>query len=520
MKNKSNRLIVTSGYNYTAGFSWIAAGEILNQPNIKEGVPLSMYYDTRRVLSFLLAWRQFPLFNGVSGRTGQWIAFGVDRMRSELGIRAERVRIAGNCDVQIPAQNLSAIVLLEQLGIIKCEHLNQSNPTWPTLADLEQLRLDATLLPTELGGGPAGYFNRHSFQSSNLFYRLADWLNLPELEQPFNPFLPSVESDLKQAQASLSQTWGGQRTATQASPKPDSSLHGGLWFSKGGYIRSKVDLSEAFRVGEVCYEKEAITSPNELTTLAQPLYQLLRQFHSSLTNYSGSGMSEAKAFELANRWMTQKLSFEQASVIANRLILDWNEGQSSIYSPVGVLIKRLETALSSAVPRSYSRRVTSNTFHASFGNKTTHLTSLKTVGQKGQGYSPSPGRKTIAWLEDAESLRAYEDGQNRETACLSSERNANDRGKDKDKEEINPDALWQQTLETLSTRLTPGKFQLLEGSRLEILSADAQNLVVRLVGEWQLRQLGQVDLNIIRLTLGQSLGQPAWKLRFTAQSVI
>ncbi len=522
--NKSNRRIVTTGYNYTQGFSWVEAGKILNQPNIKEGVPLPMYYDTRRVLSFLLAWRQFPLFNGMSGRAGQWIAFGVDRMRSELGIRAERVHLSAGSRAE--KEKLSSIELLIELGLIEYRHLDRKNLIWPTQADLEQLRLDAVLLPTELGGGPTGYFNRHSFQASSLFYWLSDRLNLVQLEQSFNPFLPSVESDLKQAESNLRQTMSGRSDGTQASSKPDSSLHGSLWFSKdkagdnrqGDTLSHRVVCSEKhISLGKVIYDEGALAG--ELLSQPQPLYQLLRQAHRSLVRYRGPGINHAKALELAEGWLTQQLPFGEASAIVERLISEWNNGQSDLYSPLGVLIKRLEMALSSSAPRSYSRRVTSNTFQAFSGSKTTRTAFLKTVGQKGHGYSPGPSPKTIARLEDAGSPCSCEDGQSQETACLIPERNAKATDKDKNKEEINPDALWQQTLEKLNTRLTPDKFQLLEGSRLVILPSGEQSPVVRLVGEWQLRQLGQVDLNIIRLTLGQSLGQPAWKLRFTAQPV-
>lgn len=336
-KIMAQRRIVKTSYNYTQGFSWASAECILDKPEIKSQIPLYMYYDTRRVLSFLLAWRQFPLFNGMSGHSGQWLAFGVDKMRSELGIRAERVRLPVYRQGKLsPAkwlekENLSSLVLLERLGIVECHHLDKNTSAWPTYDELEQLRLDAAMLPAELGGGPDGYFHRHSFQTSSLFYRLADWLDLSDSDQPFNPFLLTFESGLKQAGSNLSHTLNGQSKPTQARPRSDSSLHGDSWSGKDGSKQQKPGLSEvAYSKAEGTHISEEPSFPDDLLLQAQPLYQLLRHAHYSLAGYNGSGMSEVKAVELANRWVGQELAFEQASAIVHRLTSDWNSARNNI----------------------------------------------------------------------------------------------------------------------------------------------------------------------------------------------
>lgn len=288
-------------------------------------------------------------------------------MRSELGIRAERVRLSGQRSrkaIVNPAKwperedQSSSLVLLERLGIVECHQVEKNNLNWPSYTDLEQLRLDAALLPPELGGGPGGYFHRHSFQTSSLFYRLADWLELSECNRFFNPFLPRIESDLKQARSNLSQTSNGQSSPTQASPGSDSSLHVDSWSGKDGYEQLNHGLIEVASSKDDCAQlKDECSLQDALLPQAQPLYQLLRQAHQSLTGYNGSGMSEAKANELANRWVARHLPVEEASLIVQQLISDWNNAQSNIYSPIGLLIKRLEAALSQPSSRTANKRL-------------------------------------------------------------------------------------------------------------------------------------------------------------------
>jgi hypothetical protein len=421
-------------------------------------------------------------------------------------------------------------VLLERLRIVECHHLGKTTPAWPTYNDLEQLRLDAAMLPAELGGGPDGYFHRHSFQTSSLFYRLADWLALSESDQLFNPFLLTFESGLKQAGSNLSHTLNGQSNSTQASPRSDSSLHGDAWSGKDGSKQQKPGLIEiAYSKAEGTQIPEEPSFPDNLLPQAQPIYQLLRHAHYSLTGYNGSGMSEVKAVELANRWIGQELSFEQASVIIHRLTSDWNSARNNIYSPIGVLIKRLEVALSLPALRTPDKPLpptTSQTFSYS-GNEARRPAFLNTFGRRrhhpfmpnhssysikpfgreksvGVGISPEQSAQT----EPLEAYNPYQDVQSREKYCSGSSGFTGN--------EIELDKIWQQTLEKLAVNLPPMKFQLLDASRLELFLANELHPVLKLNRQWQLSQLGEVDLSIIRLTLRRFLGEQAWKLSFTS----
>ena len=209
-RRREKREGMKTGYDYTSGWSWELAGQILARPEVKTRLetinrethadPL-VRADDRRVLSFMLYWSAFAPF-----RAANIVAIGTDKMQAELGISWDRVRVGletrrsadsrtrqpdptrrkANSNIWrligagvLYCYSLATLGLLEETETDRGLGLAKTAPAWSdALADLQNLH-DALLhLPKE-EGGQGQFFGRRCIQytkTAGNFYRLPDWV--------------------------------------------------------------------------------------------------------------------------------------------------------------------------------------------------------------------------------------------------------------------------------------------------------------------------------------------------------
>jgi hypothetical protein len=139
---------------------------------LTEGLGLSM--PCLVVFALIIAWCHFPLFKGMRGRKGQWMALSLERASREVSMRPQRFN--------------ECVAQLVEAGLI--ERGRAGEGLLISEDEFYLLRLDATQLGQELGEGQQGQrtlWSNRSIQRKNHLYQLKV---IPDTGLPlFNPFL-------------------------------------------------------------------------------------------------------------------------------------------------------------------------------------------------------------------------------------------------------------------------------------------------------------------------------------------
>jgi hypothetical protein len=139
----------------------------------KQTIQADLLFGCKRVLSLIIAWCHFPLFNGLSKRQGRWMVLATVHCSHELRMRVAYFR---ECVEELEAAGL---IVTGQAGNGMLERYA-----------FEQLRYDCTNLEELLGSEATKYYwSRQSVQTKTLVYRLAEEVELDKTLATFNPFI-------------------------------------------------------------------------------------------------------------------------------------------------------------------------------------------------------------------------------------------------------------------------------------------------------------------------------------------
>lgn len=210
--HKHSRAARRTGFNYRQSEYWIAAGSLIEEQAARP-VAVELRFGCQLVLSLILAWMNFPLFNS-GARQGDWMTLGCDRMCKELRVTSRNV--------------LSYMYELERAGLVLPGRVGTgliSRLEFDTLkADIPQL---ADHLAPDLAGKDVAcdYWQARCVQQKSTFYRLKPGISRPSLPS-FNPFQPEARAE--RTEKDLGRTWDGPEKDVQGSFLNDSTSFPGL----------------------------------------------------------------------------------------------------------------------------------------------------------------------------------------------------------------------------------------------------------------------------------------------------
>jgi hypothetical protein len=162
----------STGYPYRYSL-YFKAAEKLIQTQTTGLIPADMLADCKLVLTLIIAWCNYSLFNGEgSSRKGEWMTLSRVMMARELGKQDARI---GECLGELARVGLIRYGLAgEEFGVISAE-------------EFDWLAYNCKYLPRVQASLAAGWWGARSCQKKRtLFYRL---LVMPqEVLPPFQPF--------------------------------------------------------------------------------------------------------------------------------------------------------------------------------------------------------------------------------------------------------------------------------------------------------------------------------------------
>ncbi|HEX2912208.1 MAG TPA: hypothetical protein VH186_15470, partial [Chloroflexia bacterium] len=140
----------------------------------------SLLFGCKQVLSLIIAWCRFPLFNGISNRQGRWMILATAHCSRELRMRVSQFR---ECVEELEAAGL---IVTGQAGNGMIERYA-----------FEQLRYDCTNSGKLAGTEASKYWGRHSVQTKTLVYRLGETVELDSTLPAFNPFISGKDENIE-----------------------------------------------------------------------------------------------------------------------------------------------------------------------------------------------------------------------------------------------------------------------------------------------------------------------------------
>lgn len=190
-----------TGFDYMHSPYYTVADRIVRQAALgRADLSESTRLDCIRALTLIIAWLNFPLFRQVAN--GRWMTLGVDRMREELKMRADRLRInARNEKAQAESvfYLLQSLGILQRVGVVPDALAGGGGETGGSIvppgsiaqSEFDALKSRARLLTRDQGGD---YITWRCFQpGKTLFYRLKESISLESDNlPPFNPFLQAI----------------------------------------------------------------------------------------------------------------------------------------------------------------------------------------------------------------------------------------------------------------------------------------------------------------------------------------
>lgn len=463
---------------FAAAEALVKSAPIAIAPSMQTGCAL--------ILSLLIAWMRHPLFGRLGGRSGAWVAFGVDRIMCEL--RTEfRTR---NTELMAHLYQLERSGLV-QIGNVRTGMIDQE--------DFKLLKSDLATLPPELGGGPGGYFPSHCFLTNTNIYRLKVELPLtPSLSLPVE-FTPSLPKSLTPSRRGKSTEGVGK---VIANPSPTPSQEGNT--SEGvsdepltpsqplpgsingleGDKRPEKEFPNPFPSGhDSDYESDndndslglevEETNKEELTGLLpgqQIVYKLLLGIHHRLPNSESQPIAENTARDLAARRGSSPLGVD-AALDATRKTMR----ETLVEKPVGYFIRCFEDQCN---------------------GRWRQATELARSKKKRRGSQRSfPAAQAVLNGHDEPGLEPVTVEVEEEIPAPMIHI----------PQEKLPE-LWQEVKQDLAGRyrLSANVLEALEGSRLAL---DGEQPVVILRYAWQKAGLSFADRSTIGLAIHQRLGQ-------------
>lgn len=165
-----------TGFDYVNS-SYFAEATRLIEKYAEPFISEELLFGCKRVLSLIITWCNFPLFNGWSNRQGHWMVLGTAHCARELKMRIANFK---NCVVQL---ELAGLIVTGRAGIDVL-----------TRPAFEQLQYDCSIVEKDFGKEAATFWSRHSIQSKTTVYSLPEQLELDLTLPASNPFI--VRKDL------------------------------------------------------------------------------------------------------------------------------------------------------------------------------------------------------------------------------------------------------------------------------------------------------------------------------------
>jgi hypothetical protein len=299
--HKHSRASRRTNFNYQQSEYWAAAGRLIEEQAARP-VAVELRYGCQMVLSLILAWMHYPLFNGTGGRGGEWMTLGCDRMCKELRITGRNV--------------LSCMYELERCGLVLPGRLETGIIS----------RLEFDTLKADIPMLASSFWQARCVQQKSTFYRLKPGVARPSLPV-FNPFLSQTGPE--RAEKDVGRAWEGPEKDLQSSfelEEPPERASEVLPTSFSGLHDSEYEHDMKI---EKVLEKEM--GPDQLEK-----YTFLRSIHEMFPGSRCGEMLDQAAVRLSSQYEmpTIKAAFKKVS-------RDWSRNGHLIENPVALFISQL-----------------------------------------------------------------------------------------------------------------------------------------------------------------------------------
>lgn len=468
-----------TGFDYRASRYYEEAGRLTGAIN-----GLEKPAECHLVLSFIIAWSRFPLFENLPATGANWMALAFSRCAGELKMRASTFK--------------ECLAELEKAGLVRLAGLAEGLLSQATLAELQARRAALT-------GEAARYWNAHFFQKHTTLYLLA--VPTDAALPVFNPFGESLAGAGKPSKPA-EPAW--ETTETPGKPFPLQLCN--------NESKNENDEFEKNKLNEVT-EPEPV---NPATRLNQPAKlelgirklniqsQSIYQFIIEEARFAGYCRAE-DGRETLDEWEALKFaasgrySLEQLKTRYAQVKEVW-ESRSGCHNPLALLHWTLTQDVD---PRRGNLKTGSKTapnpaFVKPENNRAGSFRNNRPAGpgvrpqlsyQK-RMFSPSrpgAGSEAIAYPVEESDVVSQPDRPHLFVQTAGTRE---------------PERLWKVVCEDLAGRfqLGPLKQELLKGSTLHFAAENDLRVEVVLRSIWEERQLDGLTRNVINLALRQRLG--------------
>lgn len=178
----------STGFSYVNSRYFEEAVQVIEKYAIRPIHP-ELLFGCKLTLSLIIAWCQFPLFNGMNDRQGRWITLASSHCTRELKVRTDSFR--------------QYLAELKEAGLLQTA---QAGSTIGVVEpqEIAQLRQDCLNIKSLFGSWAGHYWSERSIQAKSMVYRIPDSVKVSGSLPQFNPFglpitVPTTTAVQKQA---------------------------------------------------------------------------------------------------------------------------------------------------------------------------------------------------------------------------------------------------------------------------------------------------------------------------------
>lgn len=475
LKNPSAKnTAARTGFNYQTSRYFEEAGRL-----IEPAVKLENEADCRLVLSFIIAWSRFPLFENLPVNGASWMALSFARGACELKMRASKFK--------------ACLDELEKAGLLRLAGLSDGFLSASNLTELQTRRSGLT-------GEAADCWNAHFFQKHTTLYILL--VTLSATLPTFNPFGETLTSTGMASKFGLDTSTNPERltgsfpfdSCRNESNNNDNNEIDNLRTNEAG--RSEI----ASTVAGFGKSDKLETTVQKLNTQEMSIYE----FITMEANFEGYSRLEDKRETLDRREALKfatngQYNLEQVRTRYEQVKEVW-ASQSGCRNPLALLHWTLTQDVD-------PRRGKLNSYKQPHtDNPVTRPKSYEANKSTPKNYSrPQLSFQKRMFPQSQPELSNPSSNPSKEASDFNQSSPAIFAPSSEARE---PGKLWKVICEDLAGRfqLAPVKQALLKDSALHFKAENNTQVEIVLRSIWEERQLDSLTRNIINLALRQRLG--------------
>lgn len=468
--------VTRTGFDYRASRYFEEAVRLIGQ-----AAGLENESDCRLVLSFIIAWSRFPLFENLPANGANWMALSFGRGACELKMRASKFK--------------TCLDELEKAGLVRLAGLSEGLLSASDLDELQTRR-------TNLTGEAAKFWNAHFFQKHTTLYLLAV---TPDASLPtFNPFVETLAATGKTSEVVLNTS---TKPARLAGSFPFDSCKNES--NKNNDDDDEIDNLKANEAGvsEIAGTVGEFNKPDKLNSLLERLNiqeQSIYEFITAEAHFEGYSRLEDKRETLdpreALKFATSgRYTLEQVRTRYEQVREVW-VSRSGCHNPLALLHWTLTQDIDPRRSNSKNYKQTTNSpaFSKPVNGRTAYEIARGTAKNYARPQLSFQKRMFPHTQPDLSSPAGEAIDFNQSSPAIFAQ----------PAETREPEKLWKVICEDLAGRfqLNPLKQALLKDSALHFKTDDNSRVEIVLRSIWEERQLDGLTRNVINLALRQRLG--------------